>query len=630
MSFLISFIYIVFFTCNLVIFTKRKFGECLPLTLMITAFSMFFSQFIFKTFQVGFALNVLFAFFFLGMLIYKFKKKKMKEVKSNIFTNGFYFFLVIFAIVLVWDINRCFSGWDEFSHWGQMLKEMLRLDSFYSIKESVLLVHKDYPPIVQLYELFFCKLCGYSENLILTIFHVFNFSLFIPMISEHISFTKGINWLKTLAKYFFIIGNVLLLLLLFDGHSIINTIYIDYFMSILIAYILSIIVKKERLEKFDYISLSLSCSFLLLMKQMGLPLYLMVLFLLFSILFFENYKMITLKNIRKNLKNILLFIVVIIIIPLSFYKGWNVYIDRLGIVGQFEISDIHIADLPRVINGELEPYQTITYRNYIDVLKSHTMSTSEIFSFTYFGSIALGIISLIVIAWKCKKYINEKRINLLIVTLIIGSIGYAFTMMVLYIFSFGEREGPALASFNRYLPTYILIVLFVSFMLYIFCQSRKEEESKKVSVQSIFIITLILLIFQNLDYIPKVLPKIHKSPESIQEKYAKTIASKTEEDDKVFVVAQDTVSEYQFYIGYHVGARNINLINYSWPIGEDKKEKWNAIHEELQQYDYLFLAVINDDFIKEYSYLFSNKKDIVENNIFKIENKDGKIKFIKI
>lgn len=55
---------------------------------------------------------------------------------------------MICLLVLVVDYKRCFSNWDELSHWGKMVKEMLRTDLFYSENISDLLVHKDYPPFL--------------------------------------------------------------------------------------------------------------------------------------------------------------------------------------------------------------------------------------------------------------------------------------------------------------------------------------------------------------------------------------------------------------------------------------------------------------------------------------------------
>lgn len=159
MSFLSLLLYLLLANGFFIFFTKRSFGECIPLTMMVNAFTYFLSQLIFHTFTVGFYLNLSYAIFFLIVLITKRKNKDVIKLwKNNFFSKGFYIFLLIYIIVFIYDYNRSFHVWDEWSHWGEMIKEMLRLDQFYSVESSTLLVHKDYPPIIQLLELFFCNI----------------------------------------------------------------------------------------------------------------------------------------------------------------------------------------------------------------------------------------------------------------------------------------------------------------------------------------------------------------------------------------------------------------------------------------------------------------------------------------
>ena len=138
-----------------VIISKHTFGKCLPLTLMSTAFSLYFSQIIFKTFKIGFYFMLAYSLFSIIYILYKRKDNKLlTKIKETYFTNGFYAFVIVTIIVSIFDFNRMYSHWDEYSHWGEMLKEMIRLYKFYSVSSSVLQVHKDYPPLLQLFELF--------------------------------------------------------------------------------------------------------------------------------------------------------------------------------------------------------------------------------------------------------------------------------------------------------------------------------------------------------------------------------------------------------------------------------------------------------------------------------------------
>ena len=143
--------------------TKKSFGKCLPLTFMIVAFSYYFSQFIFSTFKYGFILNLLFAFLFIFIIIIKLvKKENLKEFKNNYFSKGFLAFIIFYFIITLFYFNRAFTTWDEYSHWGYMIKGMLKYDSFYT--ECLLdLNHRDYPPIIQLFELFYIFLQYFVE-----------------------------------------------------------------------------------------------------------------------------------------------------------------------------------------------------------------------------------------------------------------------------------------------------------------------------------------------------------------------------------------------------------------------------------------------------------------------------------
>ena len=119
MSFLIILAFFLLANLTTVIISKHTFGKCLPLTLMSTAFSLYFSQIIFKTFSIGFYFMTIYSFFSIFYIIYKRKDNKvLKKLKETYFTNGFYAFIIVIIIVSLFDFNRMYNQWDEYSHWG--------------------------------------------------------------------------------------------------------------------------------------------------------------------------------------------------------------------------------------------------------------------------------------------------------------------------------------------------------------------------------------------------------------------------------------------------------------------------------------------------------------------------------
>ena len=177
---ILIFVFLTFGICN---FSKKSFGLCLPLSLILIPVLLFISQFIFRTFYVGYTLIILLSLIGLGLTIYKLFKKD-KEFLKNIFSNGFFAFLILFILVYITDFGKQFSTWDELAHWGEMVKEMMRLDKFYTVKESLLIWHKDYPPLISLFEMFWCKISNYSEQIMNISLHTFMLGLIIPYLTE--------------------------------------------------------------------------------------------------------------------------------------------------------------------------------------------------------------------------------------------------------------------------------------------------------------------------------------------------------------------------------------------------------------------------------------------------------------
>lgn len=618
MNFFLPLLYFLAITGTFVFIFKKKFGYLLPISFMITAFSLFFSQFIFHTFKIGFYMNLILALIFPFLFLYYFIKDKKNM--QYYFTKGFYAFIILYLSVYLLDYYRTFSVWDEFSHWGVMVKEMFRLDKFYSVASSTLLVHKDYPPIIQIFELFWCKLCGhYEERFVIKALHLFNFALLLPIFEK-----------KSKTLYSFIIHTILtfiiayLIILLFDGHGVINAIYTDYTLSMLVCFGMFMIFQNEDpFSNFILIILSFVGSTLVLTKQMGLPLYFMIIFCyIFKIILNECIKQ---KFIWKKeyLSWMIKGIILLFLIPFGLWFIWNHYIDSLGIVGQFELSDLHLSTLPGIIKGTSgEKWQNKAYQNFMKALFDHNI-VEGILSLSYIQLLFIGYVLLKVIFILCKNLKKRDYINILI-TLSLGTIGYTFTMLVLYVYSFGPREGPTLASFDRYMPTYILIIFMFIFMIYLYFREEKREKINHLSI-----LLIILFLCLNTETFQKIYPKFTKDEPNGYEYQGNIIRSKVEYGAKVFIVAQNSSGNYQFFLKYYAGPIITNLKYYHWPIQNEKQYGMDEVFEELKQYDYLYLASITDEFISKYYYLFPD--GVVEGNkVYKISSFDGNITLDRI
>lgn len=606
----IPFIYFLLANASMVIITKKPFGKVLPLTFILNILILLISGLVFSTFNIGFIINILFALYSFYYLVKN--KDKRDEFKKNYLSNGFYAFIVLFIIAFLFDFNRVFSHWDEYSHWGEMVKEMFRLDKLYSVEDSVLQAHKDYPPGISIFELFWCKLMGgYRESTLITSLHIFEFSLFIPAISEKIKF-KNVKSLVINS----IIGIVLIFVSIsfFDLHGVINSIYTDYIMAIILAYaIFTIIFEKKLLSNYFIFSLSLVTILMMLTKQMGLPFYMMIMYVyIIKIIYNKEFK-------KENKKQFIKVLLYTIILPLLVWKGWDLYVSSMYTLQQFKLSDIKLSKLYGIIKGtQGEVYQITAANNYLKALKEVNISSSVV-RLTYIKSIFLALILMYITYRYGRKYIDKKDFLNLESIIIFGSIGYAFIMLTLYVFNFGEIEGPNIASYDRYMDTYLIFCVSLIIMIFIRIFSI---EYKKRKFNLLLLITLIIFIFIDGVHADKYKPVLKHDSINIYERCANVI-NKYTKDKNVYIIAQDSVGDFQYIVKYYANPINVNLKYFNLKKENVSDEYRNKIKNKILKYDYLFLARSDDKFKENYGSLFENEDDIENECMYEI--KDNKI-----
>lgn len=611
--FLIPLVYILFANASSVCIFKKKFLKLLPLTLLLSVFPLFLSGLIFSSFTIGIIINLLYALYFAFYIVKNKKNQKvLEEFKKNYFTVGIAVFFVLYLFLFIYDYNRNFKGWDEFSHWGVMLKEMFRIDNFYTVKDSTLLVHKDYPPFLQLFEFFFLKLSGgFSESGAIMSVHLLEFSIILSFISEKLV-PNVKNILKTAGKTLLIIGIILMTILLFDMHTIMNSIYNDYILSILVAYVMILIMsEKDKTSNSLLFTMSVVSVFLLLTKQVSIAFYMMILFF---------YAICSYKKIKLDKKTVIKLVVLLIVVPLLFYESWSMFVDRFDIIKQFKISDIKFGELYDVFfNASNAKHVIVT--NYVHTIFNVPITVFNLFDMTYFNSFILYSLLVLIFAIKNTKYTKKDMLKYYI-TILIGFVGYSFLMLILYIFCFGG-EGYTLASFNRYMDTYLLIEYLSLFILFMKC----NEEKLKV-IPYVIVFLAVTLTIQN-TYFEKIKPTYSKKNITSEEGVANAIVEKVGEGKKVYLLGQNTDGFYQFAVKYYANPIVTNFYHYNLDTTcEDCKQLFDAkIKNYMSEFEYLYVLNTTDEVKEKYDFVFSN---IENGKIYKIIYSNDKIELEEV
>ena len=174
---LIIFLILISFSVGMFFYKYIKLEESLPYTFMGIVLLLFIFGLI-KLLKFGVYFICLLSFISWAYSVYKFVKSdnKLKCIK-NILTPGFVFFVGMFIFLCILHHGRLITFWDEFSHWGDVVKAMYMINDF-STNPLSLSSGRTYLPGVSLFQYFFQVLAGnFNEGYLYVSLQILSFSI---------------------------------------------------------------------------------------------------------------------------------------------------------------------------------------------------------------------------------------------------------------------------------------------------------------------------------------------------------------------------------------------------------------------------------------------------------------------
>ena len=432
--------------------------------------------------RAGFWLLVFLAAFFWILLLISFLKKdpSVQEFRKNYFTPG----ALVFLLAVLWFFllyrNQGFANCDEFMHWGPMVLQTLRNNGFY-LTGDILRVHNDYPPFITLLRVLFCGFNGfvYREPILYIAQSVFYISCFLPLMKK-LEFSGKEDLLKSL----FVLLSVLLgglwiskTVTAQEWALLYSSIYADWPLAALAGAALCY-VHTEKNDAFFIASLTLILSAILLTKQIGICFYMLIVF----------YAVV--RTALEKDRKAFIRLIPAVFLPLLAFLSWSLLLKIREIGGQFVVGNMSFSEAIResLVGGS---YANGIARHYLRELLFRPMTTHPL-PLPYFP-VALLLAAVMLVCYR-------KNGILLAFTYLMGSAAYAFTILLLYMTSFGSDEAVVLASFDRYMITYLffgvilLLCCIISFFL--------EKDSRLL-----YLLPLVLLLFIETASLNTLLPK---------------------------------------------------------------------------------------------------------------------------
>ncbi|MEG0563918.1 hypothetical protein [Anaerorhabdus sp.] len=562
---------------------KEKFEKMLPFSLICAALLVYISG-LFGSLRLGFYATLFIILIYICIKVIEYTKHKKWNIPvENILTSGFVITIVVYIMIIGMNWVRGFNHWDDYMHWGSMVKYNFSFDQFYCFDKIFIFAHKDYPPIASLFETIWCYLAnGYSETVCIQAMQFLQMSFLLVL------FTKIKLNKNSIGKLLLTIGIIMTVILVLPELSFFyyDSIYVDSLIGIMFGYAIYFVFSHELNTK-NLLLLSLISTFLILLKQIGLAFYGLILFAIFVKLIL-NFK-------ELKFKKIIQIIAIVIGIPLVFYLSWKYMVSIADVngslTGQFSYSDLKVFDIFGIIKGTIgEQWQIETASKFIHALFDRPMFYKPI-QLSYVLSLVVinAIYFMICVFFKRSKF---KTYFATMVVYNIGAIGYAFGMLMLYVFAFGPYEGPILASFERYMATYILSgVLIIIFNIF---------EDFEVNWKSLGCILIAFIVTIPVSHYSRLKPSLtYSSWGDGLKPYAEMLNDKIAPGKSILMMEQEQQGIHHYILGYYLMPLEMNAYSFGAPKYENDVNSVEFSQEEfdelIMQYDYFYIYMFDDE-----------------------------------
>lgn len=598
---------------------NKKIEKCIAPNIAITILILYlfgiFELLIYGVWVVS-VINIL-----LGLYTIIKNIKKIRELKEKVITPGFTFFTILFFILMLTTFNKNLVDYDHYLYRSLNTKIMYYTDCISKGFQSL------YPPSINLLEYFFMKIIGvYLQGIEAFAVQLFGFSLLIPFF-DRIKNTKFINTIITII--------IICVPAIFGNLIFYEAAYPDALLGLLIGYSMYMLCTEES-NKFKLFSVILALAIMTITKPAGFYIsgIIIGMYLLVSVLNNKGkIKERVLKFLKsQELKNIIIITVAVIMIFIS----WKIFSKINNQYNQWETRPEQSRTEGNSIEYVLKNIMMTTFGYYEenhDSADSNNSLIPKIYSLyavmspvrmTIYGAIVAIMISALVVYKYVIKQENKKKYANYIITLTVGLAIYIVFLQLSYILKFSTQEMLGHNGLNRYMPTFLLGIIY-----FIVAKAIKNMEEKNDRKINYIILIAIIIACTPLQSIANI--SFTSGINNIQSiEYcnngripANKIDEKIEDNEKVIIVSrQEDTDLYSLMLRYYLYPNHEShvYINTDNSIRNLKKK---IINENIS-YIYLFSTD------EKVSNLIENETILKNETLYKVHIENDKLELKEI
>ena len=213
----------------------------------------------------------------------------------------------------------------------------------------------------------------------------------------------------------------------------------------------------------------------------------------------------------------------------------------------------------------------------------------------------------------------------------IAAIYYALLMYFLYATTFSERGAVNIASFERYMNSFVISV----FLLFVALFFDSEIWKKATPVKVYWIILIVLLFdlrFHHINAFEQILPgNVTHDDEKVSyyTEIAENIVNCSDEESRIYIVKRGDNGDFVVHQRYYCYPRIVNGGSIGPKVDKDDAFSSDIASDEfrelLTEYDYLYLSDIDNAFIEQYAAVFDDVDLLRQGQLYKITDYHEKI-----
>ena len=546
------------------------------------------------------------------------KSKQCLNSLAPFFTPAALAFFLFFLFLLYAHYERLLHEYDEFTHWGDVVKAMAWIDDF-STSPLSHSYFQNYVPGMAIFQYLFEKLAMIFPGGIFVDWRLY-FAYHLLTVIFLLPFFTVRKW-RWFLQAFLLILFTALTPVFFDPESL-SSIYVDGFLGLLAgAGFATLFLKKSSGWKTAHILVI--CALLVLVKDVGL---------LFAVTLGLAFLISEMPQIRENRKKFLILAgltVAAVALPKIL---WEISIRVNHITFMKFRRPIKLDVLFRVITGQQAGYEAEVGAASINRLLTGVVGFHgpiEIkMIYPVLAAILIAVLMLFLFLWKKQDPEAHRQHRAAVWGALVTFVLYCLGMPLLYMF---KLNSDTLVSFDRYMGIMLTCLIVLIFLL----AAAWMQERPKWMIAGVGACVLIGAMTLN----PVIMGK-YLNRESIGDQYYvlgrfDTFVREMNEiaggeEKHVWLIAQESDGSEFWPLRYGIRPAN-GEINVGFSISDHTKslypgDIWTLIipaeewREKLKDYDYVMIWQADDTFREDYAALFENPADIADRTIFAVNH----------